>query len=120
MNTQVKVKEETSPSVLWQWRDRYGTFHHPSHLETRHLFHVVRMIWDHSMPEEMQTHFPKRYYFSEFYSQEYMTTALYVCFPILINRPDLKEWMAFELERMYNFLRSKDPRIPAPLLRLPK
>ena len=79
----------------------------PAEMETRHLFHVVRMIWDHTMPPEFQTTFENRYIFPASYTETYMATALRLCIPILVNRHDLEDYMKYWLEHMVKCLQKE-------------
>lgn len=102
------------PSPMWQWRDRYGDRHHPGQMETRHLFHVFRMIWDHTMPREAQTHFPNRYVFGPHYTKEYFADAIRFCGGELFRRTDREAYMDYELERMMRWLQDNPNKIPKP------
>lgn len=105
---------EKGPQLVakrFAWRDRKGEFHLLENMETRHLFHVVRMIWDHSMPLEFRTNYPKRYTFPEFYTTDYMALAVKMGLPELLARKDLEEYMAFWLDWMVNCLRSQKRKI---------
>lgn len=89
----------------YQWRDRRGDFHKIEDMETRHLFHVVRMVWDYSMPKEIQTSFLNRYNFPLFYNRDYMATTVRLMLPILLTRRDLTDEMRFWLDFMDQALR---------------
>lgn len=84
----------------YKWRDSHGIMHHIDDMETRHLFHVVRMVWDHSMPKEWQTSYPKRYRFPDFYTQEYMALTVRLMLPALLVRKDTTMEMVYWLEFM--------------------
>lgn len=99
------------PDSQFKWRDGQGK-HWPLHeMETRHLFHVIRMIWDHSVPKEFQTTFKQRYSFPPFYTEEYMARMVRIGLPILIHRPDLEEYQAFWLDFMANALLTRKHRL---------
>ena len=87
----------------YMWCDRHGELHSVEEMETRHLFHIVRMIWDHSVPKEHQTDFKKRYTFSEFYSKEYLALSVRLMLPVLLLRKDLEPYMIYWI----NFIRDK-------------
>lgn len=96
----------------FKWRDKHGNFHKVEDMETRHLFHVVRMVWDHSMPREWQTRFPNRYRFPEFYSEDYMALAVRLMLPALLHRRDLTPEMMYWLSFIESCLKDKRLRIP--------
>lgn len=96
----------------YAWRDRHGNFHRIEDMETRHLFHVVRMIWDHSMPKEWQTTFRSRYHFPEFYDVDYMALSVRLMFPALMNRKDLTPEMWFWISFMEACLLEKRVQVP--------
>lgn len=94
--TQTKVKSRGPQFVagLYQWRDRTGVFRHPCDMETRHLFHTVRMIWNHTMPEKTDPYF-RQYTFSKYYTETYMKMSVYHLLRELLNRDDITpEWWA--------------------------
>lgn len=88
------------PVKEYTWRDKNGVHHNIDGMETRHLFHVVRMIWDHSMPEEFQTEFQNRYLFPSYYSKDYMALTIRLMLPVLLNRKDLEPYMQYWLDHM--------------------
>lgn len=96
----------------FKWRDKHGNFHKVEDMETRHLFHVVRMVWDHSMPPGHQTSFKNRYTFPPFYSEDYMALAVRLMLPALFHRRDLTPEMEYWLKWMHEKLMGKPPQIP--------
>lgn len=110
--TEVKIVGTTMLVEEYKWRDKSGTFHRIDDMETRHLFHVVRMVWDHSMPREWQTRFKRRYRFSEFYSDDYMALTVRLMLPALLHRRDLTPEMMYWLSFMENCLKNKRLQIP--------
>ena len=60
----------------FMWRDRHRNYHHPTQMETHHLFYTLRMIWNHSAPSRMKIRPYRKYRFSFFYSNEYMLQAV--------------------------------------------
>lgn len=99
----------------YEWRDSRGNFHKINDMETRHLFHVVRMVWDHSMPKEWQTKWPRRYRFPPFYSLDYMALTIRLMLPALLHRRDLTPEMVYWLEYMERCL--MDDRLQVPFMR---
>ena len=112
MKTQVKPKIEFEVAKEYEWRDRFGVFHKPRDMETRHLFHVIRMIWDHSMPSQWQTKWLRRYVFPKYYTVEYMAASVRIILPELLNRKDLTEEQWFWLQFMRQHLLDKQLQIP--------
>lgn len=96
----------------YKWRDKKGEFHRIDDMETRHIFHVVRMVWDHSMPPGHQTSFPNRYRFPEFYSEPYMALTVRLMLPVLFHRRDLQPYMEYWLQFMHDRLMGNPPQIP--------
>jgi len=117
MKTKTEVHQPPMFALVdsFKWLDRQGNFHRIDNMETRHLFHVVRMVWDHSMPKEWQTRFPRRYHFSEFYSEDYMALAVRLMLPALLHRRDLTPEMWYWLSFMEICL--KDRRLEIPFIR---
>jgi hypothetical protein len=74
---------------LPKWRDRKGSFHDISSMETRHLFYTVRMIWNHTSPSDLQLKPFKKYSFSKFYTQEYFAKMVKAMLIELSKRNDL-------------------------------
>lgn len=110
--TKVQVAGINMLVTEYKWRDRHGVMHRVEDMETRHLFHVVRMVWDHSMPRKWQTKFPNRYKFPEFYSAGYMALTVRLCLPALFHRRDLTPEMEYWLKYMHDKLRDNPPQIP--------
>jgi hypothetical protein len=111
-----KTKLYTSFAIAreYEWRDKQGEFHKIEDMETRHLFHVVRMVWDHSVPEEWQTSFRTRYHFPEFYTELYMALTIRLMLPALLVRSDLTPEMWYWLSYMRQCL--LDDRLSIPFM----
>lgn len=95
---------ETTPclerlATRWQWKDQAGALHYVNEMETRHLYYVLRMIWNHSMPHKIGKGF-KRYHFSSFYSREYMGRAILEIGRELLTRENLTGEMKGGLAEM--------------------
>ena len=86
--TEIQRSHEFALAKEYEWRDKQGIFHKIDNMETRHLFHVVRMVWDHSMPREWQTKWRRRYHFPPFYSFDYMALTIRLMLPALLHRRD--------------------------------
>lgn len=77
----------------WRWRDREGGFHDPSSMETRHLFHVFRMIWNNTCPPHLRVGQVRLYRFGPGYTKAYLAEAVQHCGRELLSRDDLtNEW----------------------------
>lgn len=109
--TEVLLPEGLLPMQEYRWRDRHGEMHKIDDMETCHLFHVVRMVWDHSMQPGHQTSFPKRYTFPEFYHESYMALTVRLMLPVLFNRRDLEPYMKYWLNFMHERLMGNPPQI---------
>lgn len=114
METKTEVQRPPMFALVdqFKWRDKQGNFHKVESMETKHLFHVVRMVWDHSMPPGHQTSFKNRYTFPEFYSVEYMALAVRLMLPVLFHRRDLTPEMEYWLKWMHEKLMGNPPKIP--------
>jgi len=73
----------------FKWKDRQDNFYYPKHMETRHIFFTLLMIWNHVAPKEMQIEPFKRYTFGSFYTNEYMADAVKSLSAELKTRDDL-------------------------------
>lgn len=118
---EIITRSETRPSGplidvnQFRWRDREGNFHLPQDMETRHLFYVTEMIWNHFMPEEATTRPYRRYSFGSFYTPYYMKMALWHCIPIVLARTDRTPYMDKTLEFMMQWIGRNRGRLSEPL-----
>ena len=85
---------------VWKWRDRYGVFHRPADMETRHLFHVIRMIWNNTVPWWMRVGRVRLYTFHSFYTVRYRREAVRQIGAELYRRRDLTDQWKAELREM--------------------
>jgi hypothetical protein len=81
--------------------------HFVDEMETRHLFYTLRMIWNHSMPEEARSPSYKRYTFGAFYTPWYMGDAIRAIIPELQTRADLTSAWRAEIDRWEAYLASR-------------
>lgn len=86
----------------FKWRTARGAKLSPHIMDTRHLFHTVRMIWNNTMPEPVPDN-PKFYNFGPQYTNQYLKTALVVLFRELTGRKNLTHKMQTQL----NWMRDK-------------
>ena len=91
----------------FRWKDRNDNFHDVTNMETRHLFYTLRMIWNHRMPAEARFQQFKRYSFGNFYSPQYMLSAVYHIGRELANRDNLTERQEKELAFMAGYFSTK-------------
>ncbi len=87
-NRQVQ-KRSTELQKAFRWKDRDHNFHYPKDMATRHLFFTLRMIWNHSVPDQLKILPYTEYHFSPFYTVEYMTEAVRHLATELATRKDL-------------------------------
>ena len=109
--TEIKIPEYFFLAKEYKWRDKFGNFHRVDDMETRHLFHVVRMIWDHSMPKNWHTRFRNRYRFPDFYTEDYMALSVRLMLPVVLRRQDLTPEMMYWLSFMESCLRDNRQNI---------
>lgn len=96
----------------WMWIERGGRRVPPVHMETRHLFYTLRMIWNHAMPAHMRVgRNLKRWSFGKPHTPEYMREAVLHIGAELLGRPDIAPWMLAELDQVRAWL---TPRLRAP------
>ena len=95
------------PAPRFMWRSHDDTRRYVDEMETRHLFYTLRMVWNHSMPEEARSASYKRYSFSPFYTAEYMQDAIrYICRE-LSTRKNLDPAWQVELDRFAAYLMNR-------------
>jgi len=92
----------------FEWRDQKGVFHKVEDMETRHLYYTLRMIWNHSVPEEMKLKPYKRYQFDCFYTPQYIAIAVRKMMRELIKRTDITPIEAASLKLMIHFQKRKE------------
>ena len=85
------------------WKDSINKFHRPEDMRTDRIFYILRMIWNHSVPNDMQLKPFKRYKFSSFYSEEYMKLAIRALLYELTKRDDLTSYFIKCLNLMCNY-----------------
>jgi len=96
--------------LRWRWRSRDGEHHYPRDMETRHLFHTLRMVWNNRMPPHMRVGERIRLYrFGSHYSHAYLGKAVLQIGAELFRRTDLTGLQQRELEEMAAwFLKDQD------------
>lgn len=107
--TLTKVPGNNRVGGLYQWRDKFGNFHHPGEMETRHIYHTVCMIWNHTMPIKTRPDY-QRYQFGPYYTTEYMKLSVIMLVKELFRREDLEPaWMA-TLDMMHAYVKRTEER----------
>ena len=115
MTALTKVQRNT-PALRWQWRDAEGNFHYPDQMVTRHLFHTIRMIWNHSMPPHMRTGPHRRHSFMHpIYTTEYMQDAIRFGLPELLKRQDITPQWRRDIEFMRSWFYTQDAQEIKPI-----
>lgn len=85
------------------WRDRHGEHHLPAHMETRHLFYTLRMIWNNTMPASARL--PGNLYsFGPTYTREYMLSAIVAIVPELATRKNMASEWRRQLQHMIDWI----------------
>lgn len=116
MNTEIALMPNpiallTSAALVpgWRWRSRDGTMHDPTQMETRHLFHTLRMIWNNWMPRHMHVGKRIQYYRFQpkFYPDSYMAEAIIHCWNELQQRDDLTRQWQHEIDEMRSWFTTK-------------
>ena len=98
----IRSTEQTSKAVKppFEWRDQKGVFHKVTEMETRHLFFTLRMVWNHSAPDDLKIEPFKRYRFGDFYTPEYIVAAVRSISLELGTREDLTPYFRKNLTFM--------------------
>lgn len=104
----------------WRWLAADGRLFAPPQMETRHLFNMVVMIWNHSMPGNAATHDFIRHRFNpETHGPRELRTAVAMMLPELAKRDDLTPDQLARLRFMQAYLAKHPNLLPAPLPALP-
>lgn len=74
-------------------------------METRHLFHTLRMIWNNFMPPEKRVGAVRLYSFGPHYTQAYLADAIARIGQELLGRSDLRASWRAELDQMATHVR---------------
>lgn len=87
----------------FRWRTQKDEWLLPSEMETRHLFYTLRMIFNHSVPDNLALKPYKPYWFDPvIYNKKYITEAIRNLAYELATRDDIKE--AWNNDLMYIFV----------------
>lgn len=97
-----QLARQTELAKQFVWTAQDGVEMTPQEMTTRHLFYTIRMIWNHTMPEESRSSTFKRYRIHR--SSKYLKAAVVALGTELLTRNDLQpEWEA-EIQRWRNYL----------------
>lgn len=99
---------DTLPDLNWRWRDRLGNAHYPHEMETRHLFHTLKMVWNNFMPAHQRVGSVKLYRFGSAYTEDYLRDAVMQIGSELFRR-ELTAYQRQILEEMAAWLQPTDP-----------
>lgn len=79
---------------MFKWKPNGAEEIAVSEMETRHLWFTLKMIWNHTMPEQHKFHPYKKYAFGPRYTTEYMLEAVSEILKVLKDRKDIqKNWL---------------------------
>jgi len=100
MNTLIN-KTEQPVLAPFEWLQSGGRgFLRVDHMATSHLFNVLRMVWNHSAPEEFKLHPFKRYNFGSHYTANYMAEAVRAMIAELGTRSNISAYEQAGLTHM--------------------
>ena len=89
----------------WRWHTAREGLLPPAEMETSHLFHTLRMIWNNFMPPHMQVGAVRLYRFNpRTHSRRYLGEAILQIGRELLRRPDITDGMLVQLEQMARHL----------------
>ena len=88
---------------IWYWRSSNGIRHRPHEMETKYLFYVLKMLWNHFMPEEARIEPYVERHFGKAYPEEYLREAIQKIGRELLTRRDMYKAHRREFERMLNW-----------------
>lgn len=92
------MNNELKKAFIWKTQD--GCDIELSKMTTQHLFFTLRMIWNHSAPVEDRIEPYRRYYFSDYYTDEYVREGVRNMLIELSRRNDLKPYFTRCLNHM--------------------
>lgn len=92
-NTRTPESYDYDVDGVFLWRTRAGEDLRVNEMETRHLFYTLKMIWNHSAPEEFKIKPYKKYIFSDFYTNEYILKAVKAMIYELRKREDIELYL---------------------------
>lgn len=95
----------TKITESFKWKDKFNNFYFIDSMQTHHLWFTLRMIWNHTMPENAKIYPYQRYDFSSFYTEEYFKQAIRFITIELSKRTDMKNKWKNELQRMIDYLK---------------
>ena len=73
----------------FMWEDGQGKFHAPAQMSTHHLFHTIKMLWNHIVPFELRLIPFKQYSLKPpRFNDKYCRTAVAELYKELMSRND--------------------------------
>ncbi len=81
------------------WRNRDGQLFAVKDMKTKHLFHTLRLIWNHLAPVTMKIHPFSNYKYPSYYTDDYLAKAVRVMFHELSNR-EINDYQMNQLQRI--------------------
>ena len=104
----MKVIEKDQKEVIcpingkFAWRDRSGEYYDPKLMNSKHVFYVMLMIWNHAAPKHHQIWANHAYCFPDMYTPSYMLNAFHVMFSEAVKRRDLGPKMKDVIEKIFS------------------
>lgn len=97
-----KTNSSLAAPIEFAWKDRNNEYRNVSKMATRHLFYVLRMIWNHKMPGAARLHpIGQQYVLGSFYTDTYLKSAIRFMTIELVTRKDLTDTWKADLQKMY-------------------
>lgn len=84
----------------FRWRTRSGDFVNIEDMDTHHLFYTVKMIWNHSVPEQYKIKPFQQYRFPAIYTPKYIREATAAMLCELKTRDDITDYWLAQLHFM--------------------
>lgn len=104
MQLKQKNKPVASKPPVWKWRTQDGRHLRVKEMTTDHLFHVILLIWNHTMPESAKFRPYREYEFGAFYTKKYLVAAVQHMATELVARKDVTPGQRTILEQMMLWL----------------
>jgi hypothetical protein len=98
------LRAGTDLVATFRWRDRNGRWFWPKDMETRHVFHTIRMIWNNQMPKHMAFRDARFYHFGPSYTPDYLRDALITLWAEFETRKNIPDSYLRDIEFMRRWL----------------
>lgn len=97
------TKAQTNELInTFRWRTAKGEYLWPKDMRTGHIFNTIKMIWNHSAPDELLFEPFRHYHFGSFYNPTYLTQAVAALSYELAKRHDLTKYQRWVLSEMHS------------------